>query len=61
MMMLCQKQPLCDCTSLSWDEVTELIRVYRLMRVFDVIDTLDWRNLEGCPKCRSALHAYFHK
>ncbi|SDW24967.1 nitrite reductase (NADH) large subunit [Marininema mesophilum] len=50
--------PICDCTELSRDEVVEAIRSKHLTMVRETMNVLDWKNDEGCPKCRPALNYY---
>lgn len=53
-----QKKSLCGCTSLSKDEVLDEIKEKHLMNVKEVMNVLDWKNEEGCSKCRPALNYY---
>lgn len=53
-----QKQALCGCTTLSRDEVVEEIKTKGLRVVKEVMNVLEWKNEEGCSKCRPALNYY---
>jgi len=51
------KQPLCDCTPLSRDEVVTVIREHHLTSVREAMASLGWES-EGCSVCRPAIN-YF--
>ncbi|UQD51887.1 nitrite reductase large subunit [Bacillus methanolicus] len=53
-----QKEAICGCTTLSRDEVVEEIRSKGLTHIKEVMNVLNWRNEEGCSKCRPALNYY---
>jgi nitrite reductase (NADH) large subunit len=53
-----QKTALCGCTSLSRDEVVEEIKTKGLQSVKEVMNVLEWKNEEGCSKCRPAVNYY---
>lgn len=53
-----QKEALCGCTDLSRDEIVAEIREKGLMSTKEVMNVLEWKNEEGCTKCRPALN-YF--
>ncbi|MDP4170852.1 MAG: nitrite reductase large subunit NirB [Bacillota bacterium] len=53
-----QKTSLCSCTSLTRDEVVEEIKAKGLTNIKEVMYVLDWKNEEGCTKCRPALNYY---
>ncbi|MFC4319943.1 nitrite reductase large subunit NirB [Litchfieldia salsa] len=53
-----QKTALCGCTSLSRDEVVEEIKAKGLQSVKEVMNVLEWKNEEGCSKCRPAVNYY---
>ncbi|MFE8699240.1 nitrite reductase large subunit NirB [Cytobacillus sp. FJAT-54145] len=53
-----QKKALCGCTSLSRDEVVLEIKEKGLNSIKEVMYVLDWKNEEGCSKCRPALNYY---
>ncbi|MGD6943150.1 nitrite reductase large subunit NirB [Cytobacillus gottheilii] len=52
------KDSLCGCTPLSRDEVVEEIRTKGLTTVKEVMNVLEWKQEEGCSKCRPAIN-YF--
>jgi nitrite reductase (NADH) large subunit len=52
------KQGICSCTRLSRDEVVEAIRSMHLSTTKEVMNVLEWENVEGCSKCRPALNYY---
>ncbi|AJY76015.1 nitrite reductase large subunit NirB [Paenibacillus beijingensis] len=52
------KEGICGCTSLSREEVIDEIKRMRLMTVKEVMNVLEWRESEGCSKCRPALNYY---
>lgn len=53
-----QKELICACTDMSRDEVVAEIREKRLTTVREVMHVLDWKEKEGCSKCRPALNYY---
>ena len=53
-----QKESICGCTTLSRDEVVSEIKEKGLTTVKEVMNVLDWKNEEGCSKCRPALNYY---
>ncbi|CAH0343988.1 nitrite reductase large subunit NirB [Bacillus sp. CECT 9360] len=53
-----QKQTLCGCTTYSRDEVVAEIREKGLTSIKEVMMVLEWKNEEGCTKCRPALNYY---
>ncbi|WCK55264.1 nitrite reductase large subunit NirB [Aneurinibacillus sp. Ricciae_BoGa-3] len=53
-----QKQSMCACTDLSRDEVVAQIKGKYLTTVREVMHVLDWKEKEGCSKCRPALNYY---
>ncbi|MEK0315747.1 nitrite reductase large subunit NirB [Cohnella sp. 56] len=53
-----KKQGICDCTTLSRDEVVAAIKEKGLITSKEVRYALDWNNKEGCSKCRPALNYY---
>ncbi|RXY98354.1 nitrite reductase large subunit NirB [Fictibacillus sp. S7] len=53
-----QKEAICSCTSLSREEVLEEIKSKNLKFVKEVMHVLDWKEKEGCSKCRPALNYY---
>ncbi|WP_424767506.1 nitrite reductase large subunit NirB [Paenibacillus sp. sgz302251] len=52
------KEGICGCTTLSRDEIVEEITRMKLMSTKEVMNVLDWKNTEGCTKCRPALNYY---
>ncbi|MGF7046968.1 nitrite reductase (NADH) large subunit [Paenibacillus sp. DS2015] len=52
------KEGICGCTSLGRDEIVESMKAMHLMSVKEVMNVLDWREPEGCSKCRPALNYY---
>lgn len=52
------KEGICGCTQLSRDEVVESIARMQLKTSKEVMHVLEWRNPEGCSKCRPALNYY---
>lgn len=52
------KEGICGCTSLGRDEIIESMKAMRLMSVKEVMNVLEWREPEGCSKCRPALNYY---
>lgn len=52
------KEGICGCTSLGRDEIVESIRAMSLKSVKEVMNVLEWREPEGCSKCRPALNYY---
>ncbi|WP_202077768.1 nitrite reductase large subunit NirB [Caldalkalibacillus salinus] len=52
------KEPICACTDYSHEEVVEAIREKQLTYVKEVMNVLEWKNEEGCSKCRPALNYY---
>lgn len=53
-----QKEPICECTTLSRDEVVAEIRDKNLSHTREVMNVLDWKTSEGCSKCKPALNYY---
>jgi nitrite reductase (NADH) large subunit len=53
-----QKESICGCTTLSRDEVVSEIKEKGLTTVKEVMNVLEWKNEEGCSKCRPALNYY---
>jgi nitrite reductase (NADH) large subunit len=52
------KEGICGCTSLGRDEIVESMKAMHLMSVKEVMNVLEWREPEGCSKCRPALNYY---
>ena len=53
-----REKPLCKCTDYTHDEVRQAIRERRLISIRAVMDTLEWKNSDGCASCRPALNYY---
>ena len=53
-----KKASICSCTHLSRDEVVAQIKEKGLTSVMEVMNVLDWKNEEGCSKCRPAINYY---
>ncbi|WP_158737313.1 nitrite reductase large subunit NirB [Alteribacillus sp. YIM 98480] len=53
-----QKEPMCGCTDLSHDEVSEAIKEKQLSFTREVMNVLGWESEEGCSKCRPAINYY---
>ncbi|SDH82189.1 assimilatory nitrite reductase (NAD(P)H) large subunit precursor [Alteribacillus persepolensis] len=53
-----QKEPICGCTDLSHDEVSEVIKDKQLSFTREVMNVLGWETEEGCSKCRPAINYY---
>ena len=51
-------KPMCGCTDHTHDEVRKAIRVNELKSIRQVMDFLEWKTPDGCPKCRPALNYY---
>ncbi len=52
------KEAICGCTTLSREEVIEEIKDKNLKFVKEIMNVLEWKNDEGCSKCRPALNYY---
>lgn len=52
------KATVCGCTPLTRDEVVAAIREKGLTHVREVMSVLDWKEPEGCSKCRPAINYY---
>ncbi|WML50133.1 nitrite reductase large subunit NirB [Neobacillus sp. PS3-34] len=53
-----QKTSLCGCTTLTRDEVVAEIKEKGLTSIKEIMNVLEWKNEEGCTKCRPALNYY---
>jgi nitrite reductase (NADH) large subunit len=53
-----EKPTMCNCTSLTEDEVVHEMQVQNLSSVNEVIQVLNWKNKQGCSKCVPALTYY---
>lgn len=55
------KQPgMCECTPLSRDEVVDAIQKQHLLSTTEVYKALNFKNPEGCAKCRPAINYYLN-
>lgn len=52
------KQGICSCTPLSRDEIVAEITAKGLKTTKEVMHVLDWKQAEGCSKCRPAVNYY---
>jgi nitrite reductase (NADH) large subunit len=52
------KETICSCTTLSREEVIAEIKEKNLRHIKEVMSVLNWKNEEGCSKCRPALNYY---
>ncbi|SFF22090.1 nitrite reductase (NADH) large subunit [Paenibacillus catalpae] len=52
------KEGICGCTEHSRDEIVAAIKEMRLMSVKEVMNVMEWKNEEGCTKCRPSLNYY---
>ena len=52
------KKPMCPCTGHGHDEVRVGIREQELKTIPAVMQRFDWKNEDGCNKCRPALNYY---
>ena len=52
------RQPLCPCTEYSHDEVRAAIRDQGLKDIPAVMAFMEWKQPDGCAKCRPALNYY---
>lgn len=52
------KEGICGCTPLGRDEIVASIKEMGLKSVREVMNVLEWREPEGCSKCRPALNYY---
>lgn len=52
------KQGICSCTHLSRDEIVAEITAKGLKTTKEVMNVLDWKQEEGCSKCRPAINYY---
>jgi len=53
-----QKSGMCECTDLSRDEVVDEIKAKGFQTPMEVRHALEFKNPEGCSKCRPALNYY---
>jgi nitrite reductase (NADH) large subunit len=52
------KEGICGCTPLSRDEIVAEIKRMGLKSIREVMNVLEWREPEGCSKCRPSLNYY---
>lgn len=52
------KEPICECSDLTHEEVVTQIREFDLTYPREVMNVLGWKNEEGCSKCRPAINYY---
>ncbi|MED3727935.1 NAD(P)/FAD-dependent oxidoreductase [Priestia filamentosa] len=52
------KQSMCQCTTLTEDEVIQQIQEHRLTSFESIVQELKWSNKKGCLKCQKALQYY---
>lgn len=52
------KETMCGCTDHSREEIVEAIQDKGLTHVREVMNVLEWKQEEGCSKCRPALNYY---
>ncbi|RCW63893.1 nitrite reductase large subunit NirB [Saliterribacillus persicus] len=48
----------CGCTDLSENEMVAAIQKYKLTSTHEVMQKLEWKDLDGCEKCLPALEYY---
>ncbi len=53
-----QKNSICGCTTISREELIAEIKEKGLTSVKEVMNVLEWKNEEGCTKCRPAINYY---
>ena len=51
-------KPMCECTTLTHDDVRRLIKAKSLKSIPAVMQELGWNTSGGCAKCRPALNYY---
>lgn len=51
---------ICPCTDLNRDQVVTQIYAKHLTSTQEVFQALEWRNAEGCSKCRPAVNFYLN-
>lgn len=52
------KKPMCPCTEFTHDEVRRAIRENALKTIRAVMEFMEWKNADGCNKCRPGLNYY---
>ncbi|GMQ96933.1 MAG: nitrite reductase large subunit NirB [Gammaproteobacteria bacterium] len=53
-----QKKSMCDCTTHAHDDVRKTLIEHNLKTIPEVMNFLEWKNPDGCNKCRPALNFY---
>ena len=51
-------KPMCGCTEHNHDSVRAEIKQQELKTIPDVMQKLEWKTADGCPKCRMSLNYY---
>ena len=51
-------KPLCPCTDYTHEQVRTTIRAHALKSIPAVLEYLEWKQPDGCQKCRPALNYY---
>lgn len=51
---------MCDCTDLSYDAIIKAIKANHWLTSAEVRAGLNWRNPDGCDKCRPAINYYLN-
>jgi len=51
-------KPMCGCTDHPHDDIRAAIKKHELKTVCSVMDFMEWKNENGCAKCRPALNYY---
>jgi len=52
------KEGICGCTAMDRDEIVAEMKRMELKSVKEAMNVLEWRNPEGCSKCRPSLNYY---
>jgi len=53
-----QKETICGCTDLSHEEVRQAIKGIQVNDLMDALQQMNWKNVDGCQKCRPAVNYY---
>ncbi|KHF39104.1 nitrite reductase large subunit NirB [Halalkalibacter okhensis] len=53
-----EKETLCECTTLTDEEIVTEMQMSSLSSVDEIMRELDWKTEDGCPICRPALQYY---
>ena len=51
-------KPMCKCTDHPHDDVRQAIRERHLISIRAVMDSMQWKTVDGCASCRPALNYY---